>query len=196
VHPNPHWRVEYARRVYDSILDSYKAADLKAQVVLTANGTFLTILAGLVLAKPSDTAAATATFGAETWLFLALMAVALAGSFVSATACLHSRIYTKEQLRRMLEEAGALRPDPPPYPPRLVWFFEFVGELDPEGLASRVSTGDPIDLEIRALAWQCVRLGRRVTQKHFWLNRSFVLTGISLFFLLLSAASYLVRSAA
>jgi hypothetical protein len=193
---DPHWRVEYARRVYDSILDWYKAADLKAQVALTANGTFLTILAGLALAKPSDTTAATATFGAETWLFLGLMAAAMAGSFVSATACLHSRLYNKQELARALDEYGALRPDPPPYHPSLVWFFEFVGALDAEALASRFLTADPIDLESRALAWQCVRLGKRVTQKHVWLNRSFLLTGASLFFLLATAVSYLVRSAA
>ena len=38
--------LDYTRRVYANVLGWYENADRKAQLILTANGGFLTVLAG------------------------------------------------------------------------------------------------------------------------------------------------------
>src|SRR4051812_28210859 len=73
-------RTEYARRVYDRVMDWYKVAETKAQLVLTVNGVFITIGFGIVSAKPDGVSVPTRTVGPETWGFLALAVSALAGA--------------------------------------------------------------------------------------------------------------------
>jgi hypothetical protein len=80
--------LEYARRIFDSVLDWYKNADTKAQIILTINGVFLAFLTGSIFKKQDDIGPMFSRFGGETWLLLGLMCVALTGSILSAIVCL------------------------------------------------------------------------------------------------------------
>ena len=46
--------VEYTRRLYANVLAWYDNADRKAQLILTANGGFLTVLVGFALSRPLE----------------------------------------------------------------------------------------------------------------------------------------------
>jgi hypothetical protein len=48
--------LEYARRLYLNILEWYKIADSKGQLLLTLNGAFVTVMTGFVLGKPAGIA--------------------------------------------------------------------------------------------------------------------------------------------
>ena len=46
----PTHNFEYTQRVYDSVLDWYKNADAKAQIIFTLDGAFLTFLVDVLFA--------------------------------------------------------------------------------------------------------------------------------------------------
>jgi hypothetical protein len=48
--------LEYARRLYLNLLDWYRIADFKGQLLLTLNGAFVTIMTGFVWASPPRSA--------------------------------------------------------------------------------------------------------------------------------------------
>ena len=45
--PAPTAGVEYARRMYDRVIDWYKVAESKAQLILTVNGVFVSVAFGV-----------------------------------------------------------------------------------------------------------------------------------------------------
>src|SRR6476660_210956 len=83
--------LEYARKLYANILEWYKDVHSRAQVILTVDGAFITLLAGSVLGKSDEIAAATDEFGPETWALLALTAVAFGLSLIWAIRTLTPR---------------------------------------------------------------------------------------------------------
>src|SRR2546430_7094318 len=89
---------EFARRLFDQTVDLYKSADLKAQLILGANGTFVTVLTGLALSKGQDLAGILAVFGPETLGVLRSHGRLRLGSFAAAVLCLYSRILRKEEV--------------------------------------------------------------------------------------------------
>jgi hypothetical protein len=190
--PSAH-AVEYARRLYGSILDWYKAADTKAQVVLTANGTFLTILTGLVLGRPADTKSVVDELGVVGWACAGIFAAGVAGALASAVLCLHSQLLSSDQIREILASHGAADGDRGlDYDPATLWFFQLVARLGEEGFERRLTRVGPAD-EIEALADQSIALATRVERKHRWLNLGFALTGLALVALLATATVYVVR---
>lgn len=83
--------VEYARRVYDRAIDWYKVAEAKAQVLLTVNGAFVTIVFGLLSGNLMELAGFSSSSGIETWILLSIAVSTLMGAIGSAAACLLSR---------------------------------------------------------------------------------------------------------
>jgi hypothetical protein len=78
---------EYIRRVYASTREWYAVAETKAQLLLTVNGAFVTILFGTLFGKLGN---AHARFGPETWAFLGITVAALVSALVCAAGCLWS----------------------------------------------------------------------------------------------------------
>jgi hypothetical protein len=83
--------VEYVRRMYDRIIDWYKVAEAKAQLLLTVNGAFVTVAFGLLSGSIAELRRSLDAAGALTWLFLMLAVVALSGSILAASATLLSQ---------------------------------------------------------------------------------------------------------
>ena len=65
-------KLEYSRRLYDDVLDWYKSADSKAQVVLAIDTAFLAFLTSAIFSEPDKLRAILAVFSWITWLNLAL----------------------------------------------------------------------------------------------------------------------------
>src|SRR5215216_1568412 len=88
----PENTLDYSRRLYERIIDWYKNADSKAQIILTLNGAFVAFLTSSIFKNPDELLKLTNKFSAFTWFFLSLMCVCLVGSIVCALMCLWSRI--------------------------------------------------------------------------------------------------------
>ncbi|MDQ3823686.1 MAG: hypothetical protein M3321_10670 [Actinomycetota bacterium] len=187
--------LDYARRLYSAVVAWYDNADRKAQIILTANGGFVTVLTGFGLSRPDEIDRTVTVFGVETWLFAGLAAVSVVVAFASAAACLWSRLLLPARRDALLEQRGVTLRDAGTYDPSVLWFFQFVERLDERALETRLRALSPAD-EIDALADQAIQLARRVTTKHWFVNVGFAATALGLSSLLATAVSYVARLAA
>jgi hypothetical protein len=184
--------LDYTRRVYANVLGWYENADRKAQLILTANGGFLTVLAGFGLSKAGDLAGTVNVFGPETWLFLGLAAASVVVSFASAVLALWSRLLTRSEAEEIFKLHGVRPADSETYDPSVLWFFQLVQHLDETALERRLRAVSVQD-EIDALADEIVALARNVTRKHGWVNVGFTATAVALSCLVAGAVSYVIR---
>lgn len=184
--------LEFSRRNFDNVLDWYKNADTKAQIILSLDGAFLAFLTSFIFTKPDDLLAVFARFGAETWLLLGLMCLTFSGSIMSVIFCLRSRVYREAELDEMLEKGDVETADDKTYKAEFTTFFQFLSRLDAAKLSKTMLAADA-DFEIEALAYQTRKLSKNVIKKHKWVNRGFTLAGISLILFLGVAVSYLIR---
>jgi hypothetical protein len=184
--------LEHLRGVGADLRYWYQSAETKAQLVLTVNGIFLTFLTASVLASRDEAAQATAVFGPETWAFLAAMSLCLALAILSAVTCVASRGLGRKKFRELLEHHG-LDPDKAEtYAPELTAFFYPLSVLKADHLVERMLTADQ-EFMVRALASIIVGISPNIVAKHRWVNRAFILTGLTLGFFLCTGISYLLR---
>jgi hypothetical protein len=187
--------VEYARRVYANTLSWYDNADRKAQLILTANGGFLTVLVGFALSSPVDVTRTVHAFGPETWLFAGVAAASVVVAFGSAALALWSRLHSKASASEIIRGHGVKLDDPDAtYDPSVLWFFQFVALLDETAYERRLRAVSAQD-EIDSMADEIIKLSQRVTIKHGWVNVGFVATTVALSCLLATSVSYAVRLA-
>jgi hypothetical protein len=174
--------LEYSRRLYDSLLSWYEAAERKAQVILTIDGLVLSVISAS-LALTGDVERALGDVGALTWAFVALMFVSFLASLYCVVFCLVSR--------RAPKPAGAGADF------TTMWFFETVARWDPERFREEVQASATDDaFETNALLTQATILSRNVARKHAWVNRAFVATGLAFAFAALAIATRVVELAA
>lgn len=182
--------LDYARRLFERIIDWYKTADSKAQIILTLHGAFLTFLTTSVFKNPDELSRIIQRFNFFTWLFLALMCVCLIVSIISALMCLWSRVWLFSKRDAVLVREKMRLKDAEKYSPNLMLFFKTISWLDHDKFQSQLAGVDE-DFEIKALASQSYLLAKRVNTKHLLVNLGFVLSGASLIFFLAGGMSYL-----
>jgi hypothetical protein len=184
--------LEYLRRLYANVLDWYRVADSRAQLILTVDGVFITIVTGGVFAKPDDLAAWQGVFGPDTWLFLSAAALAIVGSIICALLCLHTRLF--EATASYVSNNYKVDPaDIETYVPGVSWWYGMIATMDQRLMVQYLQTADGM-FEIDALANQIVLLSRMILRKHRWANMGWLLAGVSLFCLVAAGASYMVRA--
>lgn len=185
--------LDYSRRLYSTVVDWYKTAETKAQVLLSLDGIIVSLLLGSLFREQQAVRGITGYFGLETWIAVASATVCMACSIVSALMCLISRMMPRAEVRRRYADVLA-NPDRGQYPPEMMWFFQTISELDETRYAEEALhvTGD---IENRAIISQNFVLAGKVVKKHIWINRGFAFAALSLVSLLLSGGSYIIRVA-
>jgi hypothetical protein len=73
-----------------------------------------------------------------------------------------------------------------------MWFFEYIAHLPPDQFRRRLHDMSD-DLQIEALGAQISALSRNVSRKHAWVNRGFVLAGVTLILFLIGGLSHAGR---
>lgn len=182
--------LDYARRLFERIIDWYKTADSKAQIILTLDGAFLTFLTTSVFKNPDELSRIIQRFNSATWLFLALMSVCLIGSIISALMCLWSRVWLSSKRDAVLVREKARLEEAEKYSPNVMLFFKTISWLNHDKFQAQLAEVD-VKFEIKALASQSFLLSQRVNTKHLLVNLGFVLAGASLIFFLAGGISYL-----
>jgi hypothetical protein len=182
--------LDYTRRLFERIIDWYKTADSKAQIILTLDGVFLTFLTTSVFKNPDELSRIIQRFNFFTWLFLALMCVCLIVSIISALMCLWSRVWLFSKRDAVLVNEKKRLKDAKKYSPNVMLFFKTISWLDHDKFQSQLADVNE-EFEIKALASQSYLLSKRVNAKHLLVNLGFVLSGASLIFFLAGGISYL-----
>jgi hypothetical protein len=183
--------IEYVRRVYERAIDWYKVAETKAQLLLTVNGVFVTVVFGVNSGNMADARQFAGVLGVETWVFLLCFICALIGAVTCAAACLWSqhRKTLKETFPRLGVDPGA----PSTYRPEVLWYFGHLAHLKMEPAAAMISRADR-DFEIKALSYNVVHLAGIVLRKHRLVNAGWALTALALIFLIAAGVSIFVRA--
>jgi hypothetical protein len=185
--------LRYSRDVYRSLIDWYKVADAKGQLLLTLNGIYLTVLSGIVIVSPQDLASREADMPLAAWLFLSGAALATSMSILSAIGCLHSRLSDANlnRIRDRFIEADS--PEHRRYLPAVTFWFGTIALLDRDvGLEMLRSADDAF--ELAALTEEILLLAPNVLAKHRWVNRGWIAAGVSLLFLLFATASIVIAA--
>ena len=184
--------VQYARQLLMLVINWYNNADSKAQIILTLDGVFLTVLTSSVLKSPDDVKKIVGVFYSETWLFLILMCVCLVASIVSALICLLSRIFLLPKRDSILRREREKVQTAATYSPNVMLFFQTITWLDHDKFQQQLRTVDQ-DFEVKALASQIYHLSKRVNTKHKAVNFGFIFAGACLVFFLAAGISYVAR---
>lgn len=187
-------RLEYSRRLYDSVLGWYNSADLKAQVVLAIDTVFLAFLASAIFAEPTNLKKVIEAFSWLTWLTFSLMFLSLFVSIGAAISCLYSRTYSLHEVRQIIQKAESRAKDSHIYPPEpVVFFFQFIKELNEQKFQATLdAVGE--DFEIEVLSREIYILSKNVSKKHQAVNIGFGAAGVSLILFAIAAVSYLVSA--
>jgi hypothetical protein len=176
--------------MYDRVIDWYKVAETKAQLLLTVNGAFVTVAFGLVSGSIEELRRSLDAAGALTWLFLTLAVVALSGSISAAAATLLS-----QHGRHIREDFAKLDIDPndeSTYRPEGMWYFGHIAQLQWRGVQSMLQDADD-DLEVKVLTYNVHGLSKTVLRKHRLVNLGWLLATVTLLSLIAGAISLLVR---
>ncbi len=185
--------LDYAHLVFSNVVDWYKNADFKAQIILTLDGALVTFLTTSIFKKPSDLLEVTSKLTPGTWLLLMAMCLTLCGSIASALMCLWSRVNVGIQRDSVLGvERQKIAKGIKPYSPNVMLFFKTISWLDHDGFQEQLETID-IPFQIKALASQSFLLSERVYRKHVLVNAGFILVGVSLLLFLASGVNYLAN---
>ena len=186
-------QLNYTRRLYDNVLDWYKSADSKAQVILAIDGGFIAFVSSTVFVNPGDLKIILGAFSPITWSALAIMIISLVGSIGASIYCLWSRIYSEKEIRKFIddevEKASVTSNESGGYPPSVSYFFQFIEHLDLEIFGSTIRKVDS-QFELKALTSQIHILSGNVRDKHFAVNMGFALTSLSLIMFFAVAGSY------
>jgi hypothetical protein len=181
--------LSYARTVYAEEVNWYKVADSKAQLLLTFNGAYITVLAGLLVLKPDELTAMRASLTVVDLLFLGGTAAASAVSVLCAVACLRSRLSNAKLVEHLsLMQVGD--PTSPTYMPAVTFWFGTIAKMDQETGKMLLRSANAA-FEFDALVHEIFLLAPNVLSKHRWVNRGWVSAAASLLLLLCSAAAFL-----
>ncbi len=184
--------LKYTTRLYDNVLDWYKSADWKAQVLLTIDGIFLAFLTSSIFVAPSQLKEVFKFFGWETWFLFGLMSLCLVGSIVSALLCLWSRIHYPAAIDKLLIAKNVNVKNMETYKPEVMWFFQMITRLDREKFPEKLLNIDR-EFAIRVLANEIFVLSGNVYKKHVFVDYGFFLLGFTLILFLSVGISYIAR---
>lgn len=183
--------LNYATLLFAGVVDWYKNADAKAQIILSLDGALVAFLTSSIFKAPVELSLITQRLTRGTWLLLAAMCLCLAGSIICALICLWSRVFLGIKQDSILgRERAKIAEGVKTYSPNVMLFFKTISWLDHDRFQEQLGATDTA-FHIKALASQAYLLSRRVYVKHVWVNAGFVLAGASLILFLASGASYL-----
>ncbi len=182
---------EYVRRVYERALDWYKVAETKAQLLLTVNGVFVTVVFGIVSGRLGEAHEFADILGVETWVFFLTSTGALLGAVTCAAACLWSQ--HGKNIKEAFARLGVDPDTPASYRPEVLWYFGHLANLRIESAAAMISQADR-RFEITALSYNVVQLSGIVLRKHRLVNAGWALTALALILLIGGGVSVFIRA--
>jgi hypothetical protein len=183
----------YSNLLFANVLDWYRNADSKAQIILTLDGALVAFLTTSIFKRPAELSDIIHNLNLRTWLLLMAMCACLVGSIISALMCLWSRVFLGIRRDSVLgQEQKKIRDGAKLYSPNVMLFFKTICWLDHDRFQRQPETTDA-SFHIKALGSQAYLLSKRVYRKHVLVNAGFVLAGASLILFLASGVSYLVH---
>jgi hypothetical protein len=191
VEPSPTDGLDYVRNLYDVEVGWFRVAETKAQVILTVNGIFVSVLFGATLGKITNVRSLAALFGPETWVLLLISMGALTGAIGCAARSLWSwhRRRASEDFKRLEMDPAV----PDSFRPEALWYFGGLAQL-PVETAAKCLRQCGKEAEVAALSYNAVILSRSLVRKYRLLNAGWALTSVNLIAVMATGVSVFVRA--
>ena len=183
--------LEYAKALYTNVIEWYKDVHDRAKQVVTLDGTFITILSGVIVLKGTDLQAVTDALGTDTIVALVLMAAAFVVSGTAALAALIPLWLKEDHIVAKYNELRAADGTIPA--PSVMWYSQFIRQLhraDFVGQSLRMTK----ELHAKALASQVHTLSIRLARKYRLVFTAFVAVGVAILALLYATGSYMIHA--
>lgn len=179
----------YCRSVYAGMLDWYKIADAKGQLLLTLNGVFVTVLSSSLLLRPEDLSARKTQLTLIAWVFILGAAVAVGYSIFCGIMCLRSRLSNADLDKlhanfQYLDGEGRVQ-----YRPAVTFWFGTVARFKDQKKGLDLLLKSNAEFELSALADEILLFAPNVLAKHQWVNRGWVAAGCALLFTVATATA-------
>ena len=182
--------LDYSRALYDEVVDWYKNADGKAQILLALLGVFIGFFTSSVFAKADDLGKIVNCFTPLIWFVLAAMAMTVTCAVLFGLACLWSRIPMRGYIFRKSGAELAGESNGPPISAREAGFFGIIWTLHKGRFQARLQElTSEAEVEIRTE--QIHVLSRNVFKKHLLVDFGFFFGGASLLMFLFAGVLYI-----
>ena len=173
-------QLEAAEKIYGAVLDWYKSAETKAQIILTVLSSFIAFSTGIILSNPESFRKTVAVF--DTLIYAAL--------FVALVSILYGLYASFMCLRSRLDKISFEDTEPNMYSAKEMFFFGHHAHHKPEILFDSLKSLS-IERQLEMLAYQIIALSKNVVVKHRYVNRGFLAVCICVCAFLLIIVLYL-----
>ena len=180
---------DYTRRVYETNREWYRLVETKAQIVIAANGAFLSLFFGGLLGG-SGARAISRDFSLDTWIFLGCAAVSILAAIAAAGVSLWS--WHGHGIKKEFERLGVNPESSVTYRPEVLWYFGHIARLNPSAVTEMLRR-PCADWEITTLSYDTVDLATKVLRKHRYVNAAWACSALGLASIVLAAGSYLLH---
>ncbi len=180
--------LEFVRRQWTEIIDWYKSADLKANIILTLDGAFLTFVSVSLVSQVEELG----QVPLYTLILLGLMVVTLTISLCCAIACIWSRIIPRGEIKDLFKKWKVDITDHTTYSPKTSWFFQTISALNETEFEKKMKMVDS-SFERDAIAYQIYKVSGNVLDKHKYVNYGFTFAVATLLLFLASAVTFFLH---
>jgi hypothetical protein len=171
-------KLEYLFKKYDTIVGWYKQSEEKAKFLVTLNTLIIGVVNGLVFVG-ADKAASVQFYDLPIWILLALIGIALIGSFLFVIRAMWPRHHSRDTALKLSER---------------IWFFGDIASITREEYTKAMEGWTEKELET-AIIIQNHILATNVWDKYESLNRATALSIVALVLLFGLAVAYAVAVA-
>jgi hypothetical protein len=182
---------EYAKALYGNVIEWYKDVHDRAKQVVTLDGTFITILSGVIVLKGTDLKAVTDALGMDSIVALVVMAVAFVVSGTTALAALIPLWLQEEHIRKKYNELRGADGTIPA--PSVMWYSQFIRQMDRAVFLDEARQMTK-EYHAKALTSQAHTLSERLARKYRLVFTAFVAAGVAILALLYATGSYMVNA--
>lgn len=183
--------LDHLRNLFELEVGWFRVAETKAQLILTANGIFISVLFGTALGKIASVQSLAKIFGPETWTLLLISGTTLTGAVGCAARSLWSWHHRRASQDFRVLGVDSVTPDS--YRPEVLWYFGCLAKLPVEKAAERLRRFGKEE-EILALSYNAVMLSHSLVRKYRLLNAGWALTAASLMAFMAAVTDVLVRA--
>jgi hypothetical protein len=176
-------QLEMTIRIYNQVLDWYKSAESKAQIILSILSSFIVFSTGIIFSNSDNFQKAVAIFDLWIYLSLSFTATSMVYGLVCAFLCLRSRLNI-EPTKKENETVT--------YPEKDMYFFLNHTHHSPDILFTSLKELN-IEKQLNVYSFQIIALSKNVKSKHKNVNRGFFALCLSVIFLLITVIQYLSK---
>jgi hypothetical protein len=196
--------LEYLRRQYLNVMEWYKSADSKAQILLGVNGALVSLIGITFFAVPNQLVERFSVMSLWTVILLSAAGFCITGSIICGVRAIYANL-SNARISRIHSDINLNPDDSSTYGPEGMWWFGFIGQIvasaraRPAVYAKRklaikkfLLENADAQFESEALASQITVLAENTLMKFRWVNRGWLFYTFGLGCLMIFIAMYVI----